>query len=310
MRHTNQTVSLRDLVKKMKHHSTRTILLTAIITLLLSAGLIYLMFPTQDVKAEEEKPVSTAVIPQQTDMADQLKEIMTYLKKLDVQVNTNQKGLEEIRKIQEDTEKNGEKTAEQKAAEREISELGTSMTTLQDQITQTGTQITALQSLLESGQKENQDKLNQKFTEITDALMKISQNYSDTQTKTEMLIKDMEGSSDARHEETLRQLKEMQTGLESVDTRNLTDMTARLKEMESSWQKQMADLAGEVNGNITDLNQKISSQMEDMNMTISNQYSELLRQSGGKDDEILGRISEMNQTVNSRMDQVFQRVSD
>ena len=82
MKKKNQTISLRDLVKKMKRHSTRTIVLTATVMAILCGGLIYAFFPIQDVEAQEKETLNMQ--QPQSEMQKQLRDILNYLQEQNV----------------------------------------------------------------------------------------------------------------------------------------------------------------------------------------------------------------------------------
>ena len=96
MKKKNQTISLRDLVKKMKRHSTRTIVLTATVMAILCGGLIYAFFPIQDVEAQEKETLNMQ--QPQSEMQKQLRDILAYLQELDGKTEKNEKALEQIQK--------------------------------------------------------------------------------------------------------------------------------------------------------------------------------------------------------------------
>ena len=149
MRRKNQTISLRDLVKKMKRHSTLTIAVTAIATAVLCSGLLYICLPAADAQAQEQP--QTAKEPSQTDMSGQLQEIMAYLKELDQKLVTGQNSLDELKKQNELMMEKESESRSTTTLEKSVAGLGTSMQSLHDQITQTGQQIQTLQTMMAQG---------------------------------------------------------------------------------------------------------------------------------------------------------------
>ncbi len=164
MKKKNQTISLRDLVKKMKRHSTRTIVLTATVMAILCGGLIYAFFPIQDVEAQEKEVLNMQ--QPQSEMQKQLRDILNYLQELDGKTKKNEKTLAQLQKDAEiDRQREKGMTLEKEGTViKSISEMKKSMDTLHDQIIQTEQQITGLQEQMNQGTVQNQQNVDQNFT--------------------------------------------------------------------------------------------------------------------------------------------------
>ena len=164
MKKKNQTISLRDLVKKMKRHSTRTIVLTATVMAILCGGLIYAFFPIQDVEAQEKETLNMQ--QPQSEMQKQLRDILNYLQELDGKTKKNEKTLAQLQKDAEiDRQREKGMTLEKEGTViKSISEMKKSMDTLHDQIIQTEQQISGLQEQMNQGTVQNQQNVDQNFT--------------------------------------------------------------------------------------------------------------------------------------------------
>lgn len=308
MRKKNQTISLRDLVKKMKRHSTLTIAVTAIATAVLCSGLLYICLPAADAQAQEQP--QTAKEPSQTDMSGQLQEIMAYLKELDQKLVTGQNSLDELKK---QNELMMEKEAESRSTttlEKSVAGLGTSMQSLHDQITQTGQQIQTLQTMMAQGNQAQQDEMNRKFTDITDSLTQISQNYTAAQAQLESLLKNMSDAEKEHHQELVQKLTELQSGMTDTDARNLQTMTDRLKDMESAYLEQLRKLETHVDNSITDMDTHMSESIGTLSTAVENQYQMIQQQFGGDNRAVMELLAETRKDLNEKYDQVFRRASD
>lgn len=310
MKKRNQTISLRDLVKKMKHHSTRTIVVTATVMAILCGGMIYAFFPIQDVKAQEKEVLS--VQPSQSEMQEQLTSILEYLQELDKTVMNNQKMLADAEKKTQTSGQEVEVTVEKQGESviKSVSEIETSMSAIHERIAETGQQIADLQtSLNQTGQQSQQD-MEQQFKTITGSMDQISQSYTQAQTQTEALLRNMSDEEKANHGDLVGKLTDMQAQMVSADVQNLTDMAQKLKNLEELYKKELADLQIHVDGSITEMDSHMSEQFNTLNTSVSNQYQTIQQQFGDDNNEIFNLISDSRKDVNDKFDQVFRRVSD
>ena len=310
MKKKNQTISLRDLVKKMKRHSTRTIVLTATVMAILCGGLIYAFFPIQDVEAQEKETLNMQ--QPQSEMQKQLRDILNYLQELDGKTKKNEKTLAQLQKDAEiDRQREKGMTLEKEGTViKSISEMKKSMDTLHDQIIQTEQQISGLQEQMNQGTVQNQQNVDQNFTKITESLEQISQNYIQAQSQIEELLKNMSDEDKEHYQNLVDKLAEIQTDMKNADVKNLMDMTQRLKEMETVYLKELKNLQIHMDDRITDMNADMSEQLNTMNTAVIAQYQSFQQQFGSDNQELLRLLSDTRKDVTEKFDQVFRRVSD
>ena len=301
MKKKNQTISLRDLVKKMKRHSTRTIVLTATVMAILCGGLIYAFFPIQDVEAQEKETLNMQ--QPQSEMQKQLRDILNYLQELDGKTKKNEKTLAQLQKDAEiDRQREKGMTLEKEGTViKSISEMKKSMDTLHDQIIQTEQQITGLQEQMNQGTVQTQQNVDQHFTKITESLEQISQNYIQAQSQIEELLKNMSDEDKEHYQNLVDKLAEIQTDMKNADVKNLMDMTQRLKEMETVYLKELKNLQIHMDDRITDMNADMSEQLNTMNTAVIEQYQSIQQQFGSDNQELLRLLSDTRKDVTGQI---------
>ena len=267
-------------------------------------------------------------------MISELNDINSYLNELDEDVTNNQKSLASV------TENNSNSLKEEVYNTKEeisltidesVTELNSKMDILHEKISATETSILDLLTILNTDSEENQQQINEQFSQISGSLEEIQDEFSKMIDEVKALLEKLSKSQEANHKELKEVLDVMATDMETTATENLDQMMESLTNMEESYTKLVKDYhtdtinsISELNENMesnfastneaitnqfSQLNESVDNHFKETNESITNQYTELTTIVNANDDDLTLYLESLLGDINNKLDSVFTSVS-
>ena len=205
--------------------------------------------------------------------------------------------------------------------DEDIADLMQKLNSLHEQIAAASTSISDLLLLMEENDVERQEEIKAAFAAVGDSLEQIKEDYGNAHTEIQNLIKKVQETQTANHEETLSVLTVMESNMEETSMENLNQITNSLQEMENNFSASISSMQNEMTENFTTLNQGVnqsiseynSSMLEEfrqLNNNIVNQYNDLSSTVNNYDSNQQANFDNLINAIDQRLQSVFQSVSD
>lgn len=205
--------------------------------------------------------------------------------------------------------------------DEDIADLMQKLNSLHEQIAAASTSISDLLLLMEENDVERQEEIKAAFAAVGDSLEQIKEDYGNAHMEIQNLIKKVQETQTANHEETLSVLTVMESNMEETSMENLNQITNSLQEMENNFSASISSMQSEMTENFTTLNQGVnqsiseynSSMLEEfrqLNNNIVNQYSDLSSTVNNYDSNQQANFDNLINAIDQRLQSVFQSVSD
>lgn len=205
--------------------------------------------------------------------------------------------------------------------DEDIADLMQKLNSLHEQIAAASSSITDLLLLMEENDVERQEEIKAAFAAVGGSLEQIKEDYGNAHTEIQNLIKKVQETQTANHEETLSVLTVMESNMEESSLENLNQITNSLQEMENNFSASISSMQNEMTENFTTLNQGVnqsiseynSSMLEEfrqLNNNIANQYSDLSTTINNYDSDQQENFDNLISAIDQRLQSVFQSVSN
>ena len=304
----NQTISIKELVSKMKKHSMMTVIGTAVLFAVICITLLGVLIPGQKVEAQ-----GTGGFVTENEYRNGLDEIQKEIEALSKVISDGQNTMNEIIEQNKEISENSDKTKEQlesiNTLEKSVTEIKSDFGSLKEQLTLVSNSVSELKTSIETNNTENNASTAESFASIKEELNKISTNYDNAQKELSQLITQLSADNKSDHQEILKKLENVKTEMSGENLSSFESILDAISKMESDYAAAISNGFSTVNGSIANMGGNITLQLDSMNTNSNNQFNQMYQTFGDDHANMYKLLDETRKDMNDKFDQVFQNVS-
>ncbi len=334
MKPIKQSNSMKELMKKLRRHDTLVMGAGVVAATAMCGAFVYVTTPAISANAAEaaaQQEVRKDSLGVQKKASDQLKEINSYLERLDSVVTGSQDLIKEMQTVQNNQTEITQKTLEKekntitgtnttKVVEK-ISGLDKELESIHSEIKTTSEQVKGLEDTMTKGGSKNVDKDKESFSQITNALEDIKKSVGKSETQVSGLVTELkerknENNADNKdaNKEVLEALEKIEKDIQKADSsETLSRMQSELVITQGTYVTLLTEMEKRVNNTISDVDKSVASSSKKIESGISSVDKNVDGVSKQVDSGFAGvdqNVGEVSQKVDTGFAEVGQNVGE